>query len=501
MRLKKKKMFSRKNRRRLPYISILTGAITGTFLAVGLIGVEPNATGMTVHRPVPTLLQPRPDISAVRLAAPVPDIASPMQVEESYGDGAARALASALNGAATMAALQPAAAIAVPQPAAKRTALQPAAQPLLVRTVAIGRGDTLMQVMVEAGAKRSQAHAAIQALAKVHNPRRLRPGQEITMRFETDGDDKPRLINVSLNADVARSVIAQRTEGGGFRAETVDRPLTQAHMMAQGDINISLYGAAEQAGVPPQVIVDLIRLFSFDIDFQRDIHAGDRFELLYDVMQDASGTVVKNGDVLYARLTVGGKNLPLYRFELPDGDIGYFNEKGESVKKALMKTPVDGARLSSRYGRRRHPILGYTKMHRGIDFAAPRGTPVMAAGDGKIERAGWNGSYGRYVRIRHNSEYKTAYAHLTRIARGVNPGRRIKQGQIIGYVGSTGRSTGPHLHYEVVKRGRQINPLGLKLPTGRKLTGRERRLFQKARAGLEARYAALAGPGKVAQSE
>ena len=396
---------------------------------------------------------------------------------------------------------RPAAPIAVPQSTAPIAVPQPAARPFLIRTVAIGRGDTLMQVMVEAGAKRSQAHAAIQALAKVHNPRRLRPGQEITMRFETDGDDKPRLINVSLNADVARSVIAQRTEGGGFRAETVDRPLTRAHMKARGDINLSLYGAAEQAGVPPQVIVDLIRIFSFDIDFQRDIHAGDRFELLYDVMQDASGTVVKNGDVLYARLTVGGKDLPLYRFELPDGDIGYFNEKGESVKKALMKTPVDGARLSSRYGRRRHPILGYTKMHRGIDFAAPRGTPVMAAGDGKIERAGWNGSYGRYVRIRHNSEYKTAYAHLTRIARGVKPRRRIKQGQIIGYVGSTGRSTGPHLHYEVVKRGRQINPLGLKLPTGRKLTGRERRLFQKARAGLEARYAALAGPGKVAQSE
>ncbi len=166
-----------------------------------------------------------------------------------------------------------------------------------------------------------------------------------------------------------------------------------------------------------------------------------------------------------------------------------------------MKTPVDGARLSSRYGRRRHPILGYTKMHRGIDFAAPRGTPIMAAGDGMVESAGWNGGYGRYIRIRHNSEFKTAYAHMTRIAKGMRRGKRVKQGQVIGYVGSTGRSTGPHLHYEVIRQGRQINPLGLKLPTGRKLTGAERKLFQQARRGLDARFAALSRTETLAQSE
>ncbi|MDP6707830.1 MAG: M23 family metallopeptidase [Alphaproteobacteria bacterium] len=379
----------------------------------------------------------------------------------------------------------------------------PKASGALVRTLAIGRGDTLMKVMVGAGAARTDAHQAISALSKLQDPRKLKPGQEVTLTFERraqpGGGPVERLVGVDLKADVEYSVVARRAGDGNFDARSVAERLSVDAVTAAGRIEESLYRAASEAGVPAPIIFDLIRLYSFDIDFQRDIQPGDRFRLLYAVLRDESGQIVKHGDILFAELFVGGQSLPLYRFEVADGDIAYFNHKGESVKKALLKTPVDGARLSSRYGRRRHPILGYTKMHRGLDFAAPRGSPIMAAGDGRIEKAGWNGAYGRYVRVRHNTDYKTAYGHMTRIAKGIRPGRRVKQGQVIGYVGSTGRSTGAHLHYEILRKGRQINPLRLKLPTGRTLKGRTLAAFDKARQGLDARYAATSQPTHLAQ--
>ena len=442
-------------RTRTPIISIATGAIGGGALALALLlGAEPSATGMPAH-------------GSARLVNP------PAQVEESYGDEAAAALASALDSG---------------------LAADDEEKLLQVRTLAVGRGDTLMGVLVKAGAERAQAYAAIQALRAVQNPRRLKPGQEITLTFEADADGAPRLVDVSLDADVERRVVARLSGEGDYKAESIDKPLERDALGAAGMIDDSLYNAAQSAGVPAQVIVSLIRLYSFDVDFQRDIQPGDRFELMYEVLRDETGAVVKSQEILYAKLTAGSKTLSLYRFRHEDGETGYYNEKGESVRKALMKTPVDGARLSSNYGLRKHPILGYTKMHRGIDFAAPQGTPIMAAGDGRIEEAGWNGGYGRYVRIRHNSEFKTAYAHLSRIAKGIRDGARVSQGEIIGYVGSTGRSTGPHLHYEVLRRERQINPIGLKLPTGRKLSGRERLAFQTAKEALDAHYASVLQP-------
>ena len=347
-----------------------------------------------------------------------------------------------------------------------------------------------MKVMVGAGAQRTQAHAAITALSKVHDPRRLMPGQEITLIFDLGADGKPRLVDVSLDASADRAVVARLGEDGGFRAEAVEKPLERIAQAAAGIIQDSLFLAAKRAGLPAPVTIELIRLYSFDVDFQRDIQPGDHFQVLYEAWRDDSGAVVKFGEILYAELSVNRTALPLYRFRFDDGSSDYFNAKGESVRKALMKTPVDGARLSSRYGKRRHPILGYSRMHRGVDFAAPRGTPIMAAGDGIIEAAGRNGAYGKYIRIRHNSEYKTAYAHLTKFAKGTRRGRRVTQGKIIGYVGSTGRSTGPHLHYEIHRSGRQINPLGLKLPTGRKLRGQELVAFQARRQEIDARWAA-----------
>ncbi len=357
------------------------------------------------------------------------------------------------------------------------------------RKVAIGRGDTLVELMVNEGIDRREAHEAAVAIGEVHDPRRLRPGQEVTIVFRRDAEGRPRLANVRLDANVERSVVASRRDDGGFEGEAIEHPLRADAVASLGTIDDSLFRAASARGVPARVTIELIKLYSFDIDFQRDIQPGDGFQLLYEVFRDAEGAVVKTGEILFAELNVGGKALPLYRFDAGDGDIGYFNDKGESVRKALLKTPVDGARLSSRFGRRRHPILNYTKMHRGVDFAAPRGSPVLAAGKGRIEYAGRKGAYGKYIKIRHNSEYNTAYAHLRGFARGVRSGRRVRQGQVIGYVGSAGRSTGPHLHYEVLRGNRQINPLGLKLPTGRKLKGALKRRFLAARDSLDRRHA------------
>lgn len=371
------------------------------------------------------------------------------------------------------------------------------------RTLEVAKGDTLMKVLLKAGSDRREAHAAVTALSSVYDLRRLMPGQTVTVAFRDaseDGDAAAQLTDVVLRVSPERDAVARLDDGGEFTGEEIERQLETRPQRAAARIDDSLYLAAQRAGVPAEIILEMIRLYSFDIDFQRDIQPGDSFEVLYESLFVENGDLARQGDILYARLTIGGTELPLYRYRTTDDLVDYFNEKGESVRKALMKTPIDGARLSSRFGKRRHPVLGYTKMHRGVDFAAPSGTPIMAAGRGTVEMAGWNGSYGRYIRIRHNGQYKTAYAHMSRIARGVVAGKRVRQGQIIGYVGTTGRSTGPHLHYEVHADGRQINPLGLKLPSGRKLKGQELARFQDTRERLDAVFAALPQEQRVAQS-
>jgi murein DD-endopeptidase MepM/ murein hydrolase activator NlpD len=253
------------------------------------------------------------------------------------------------------------------------------------------------------------------------------------------------------------------------------------------------------------VIVDIIHLFSWDVDFQRDVRPGDSFNALVERSHLKNGDIARWGEVLYAEMTVRGKTQRYFRFETKNKKgrtrVGYFNEKGHSARKPLLKTPVDGARLSSGFGRRRHPILGYTKMHRGVDFAAPSGTPVYAGGNGRITSIGRNGGYGRYIRIRHNGRYSTAYGHLRRYARGMKRGKRVRQGQIIGYVGSSGRSTGPHLHYEVLVGGRQVNPLRLRLPAGRRLKGKELASFSTLRTYLDRRLAAIPKGTEITQRE
>jgi murein DD-endopeptidase MepM/ murein hydrolase activator NlpD len=293
----------------------------------------------------------------------------------------------------------------------------------------------------------------------------------------------------------------ERGPEGNYVASKHRLATDTAPTRASGIIENSLFVAGEKAGVPVPVLVQLIRAYSWDVDFQRDIRPGDGFEIMYDRFVDSRGETVYHGDVAFAALTLSGQRKALYRFTRDNGEAGFFDPSGKSARKALLRTPVDGARLSSGYGRRKHPILGYTRMHKGVDFAAPKGTPIYAAGSGTIEVAGRNGGYGKYVRIRHNGSYSTAYAHMKGFANGISKGARVKQGQVIGYVGSTGRSTGPHLHYEVIRDGRQINPMKVKMPAGPKLKGKELERFLAHVAETDLRFAALGESVDVAKAD
>lgn len=394
---------------------------------------------------------------------------------------------------------------------------QPPARPLVLRPdlreeadsssaawrrerVVIGRGDTLMDAALRAGADRREAHAAITALRELFDPRRLNIGQAVELVF-APGEERERLVRLALRSRFDARLAAERTGAAAFDAVKENLPTTPLLDFKSGVIDDSLYLSARRAGVPVAILVELIRLYSFNVDFQREIRPGDRFELLYERRLAAEDGQVENGGVLYAKLTLRGRELPLYRYQPGDSpDVDYFNAAGESVRKALMKTPLDGARLTSRFGPRRHPVLGYVRSHKGADFGAPTGTPVYAAGDGVIERASRYGSYGNYIRIRHNStEYKTAYAHLSGYARGIRSGVRVAQGQVIGYVGATGRVTGPHLHYEVFRGESRVDPLTLDLPAGRVLEGAALAAFQDLRARYDSDRRALAHAWETAR--
>ncbi|WP_455373815.1 peptidoglycan DD-metalloendopeptidase family protein [Limibacillus halophilus] len=367
---------------------------------------------------------------------------------------------------------------------------EPESDPLQIETLTVERGDTLMGILTEAGVARQEAYEAITALEEVFSPRRLRAGQEIKVAM-TGPTEELTLVSLALQPDVETDVSVGRNDDGAFVALSTPRELTLASEYGRGVIETSLYEASIAAGMPHGSLMELIRIFSFDVDFQRDIRGGDSFEALFDINYDANGEMVKTGEVRLAALTLSGKERRYYRYTTTEGEVDYFDAEGKSVRRTLMRTPIDGARLSSGFGMRKHPILGYSKMHKGTDFAAPSGTPIYAAGNGSIVKAGRNGGYGNYIRIRHNSRYQTAYAHLKGFAKGIKSGARVEQGQIIGYVGTTGRSTGPHLHYEVLVDGTQVNPRNIKLPTGLTLEGTELARFQEERAKLEQELAGL----------
>ena len=359
----------------------------------------------------------------------------------------------------------------------------------------IAAGGTLMNALLDLGIDTVQADASIDVLRDVFNPRSIRAGQLIDVTYSGADllglDFSPRAgerVEVSLGDD-------------GYVAREVVLPTERSLEAMEGTIRTSLYQAAEEAGVPLTVLADLIRAYSFDVDFQREIRTGDSFEVLYEVYRDENGNVVRYGAPLFAELNVSGVTLPIYSYTPSSGFTDYFNDKGESVRKALLRTPVDGAKITSGFGMRDHPLLGYSRMHKGVDFGAPSGTPILAAGDGTIEFLGVNSGYGNYIRIRHNSTYKSAYAHMSRFASGLGVGSRVRQGQVIGYVGATGLATGPHLHYEVLVNNEQINPLDIKLPSGEVLAGAELDDFYRERDALDAQYADLLAARNVAASQ
>jgi len=261
--------------------------------------------------------------------------------------------------------------------------------------------------------------------------------------------------------------------------------LIKTIVFKEGIIDNSLYSAALKLGIKPNIIIEFARLYGFQVDFQRDIWKNDSFQIIYEEFKNEDSSIIETGSIIYANLNTKNTDLQLYKFEYEGNKIDYFDKNGKSVRKTLMKTPINGARLSSPYGKRKHPILGFTKMHTGTDFAAPKGTPIMASGDGIVTRATWCGGGGNCVKIKHNSIYQTVYAHMSKFGRGIKKGVRVKQGQTIGYVGSTGLSTGPHLHYEVIVNGKKINSQKLKLPSGKILKGNIRKKFEVSKIKID----------------
>lgn len=370
------------------------------------------------------------------------------------------------------------AAAAKPQPVEpvfENIVVTPPVKPVLAapasysRTVTIKSGDTLSTLMENVAVK--GATDALKALKGHIDPRELKAGQAVTVNYNWAPDAGERWASMEFAPTPLTRVVLRPTSNGGFKVDKVEKPLKGETRAARAKITSSLYADLHRAGVPDSIIAEFIKVYSYSIDFARDIWAGDSVELLYDVTRTDDGQFVKGENLLYATLTVRGKPNTIIRFN-NNGGYEYFDGKGEPVKKALLRTPVDGARVTSGFGMRRHPIQGYTKMHKGMDFGAPTGTPIFAAGDGVVSRANWFSGYGKYVSIKHNNTYSTAYAHMSLIA--VKPGQRVKQGQVIGRVGSTGNSTGPHLHFEIIKAGVQINPAkAANLSVGNKLVGKQ----------------------------
>jgi len=356
-----------------------------------------------------------------------------------------------------------------------------------MKRVSVLRNETLSGLLDRIGAPREEANGAVFAASQLVDLRGMRPGDDVTAWLETGTDGIVRLMGVSLRPEAETQVLVSRGLDGSWTSHELKAKLSPGISYIAGDVDQSIYQTASQLGAADQQIVDYADIFGYDIDFQREVRTGDRFGMLYETFEDERGQQVKTGSVLMATMDGAALSKAFYRFTpSDDGQVDYFDETGQSAKKFLMKTPINGARLSSSFGNRKHPVLGYTKLHKGTDFAAPTGTPIYAAGNGKVTSYGPNGTYGNFAKIEHANGYTTAYAHMSRFAKGVSRGSYVKQGQVIGYVGTTGRSTGPHLHYEVYVNNKPVNAMTLKLPTGRKLGGEQLKAFLAEKARIEA---------------
>ena len=343
----------------------------------------------------------------------------------------------------------------------------------------IKSGDSIVNILNDLSVNEKE----VQKIAKIvsdRNAQNLIQNQTLKLTLENTLNSK-EVSNILIPVSKSRKLeIYKDIENKTFLKREIITNLQKKVILKEGIIKYSLYRSAIQENINPNIIIEFARLYGFQVDFQRDIQKNDSFQLVYEIFVDETGEIFESGNIIYANLILRGQNNELYYFPKKNFD-GHYNENGKSIKKALMKTPINGARLSSSFGMRKHPILGYNKMHRGTDFAAPEGTPIMASGDGVIMKAGWCGGGGNCVKIKHNKTYQTIYAHMKNFTKLAIPGKRIKQGQIIGYVGSTGMSTGPHLHYEVIENGKKINSQLLKLPSGKSLVGSNRKQFEIVR--------------------
>jgi len=431
-----------------------------------------------------------------------------------------------------------------PQFAPPQNQDQSAANPtpgIETRTVTLDPGDTLAGAMEYAGVSATDANGAIAALGRDFNPRQLKAGMSfditynvaptidasgtppaakttvvmvnhkpVTVPVEEDSgagateiSSQPiaRLLSMHFSPSIEQDITITRATDGSFSAQNLQKTLEVHHHRAGATIDSSLYLAGMQAGIPADIVIEMIRMFSYKVDFQRDLQPGDSFEVYYDYYYTPEGLPAKIGNISYARMRLGGKDMTLYRYA-PGGDEAaeYYDAKGQSARGMLMKTPVDGARISSGFGSRFHPILGYTRAHKGVDFAVPTGTPVMAAGGGTINFMGWANGYGNFVVINHSDGYATAYGHLSRFAAGMKRGNKVHQGEVFAYSGMTGLATGPHLHYEIRVNGTQVNPLKVKMADGRLLAGAELRTYLEQRLKMDQMLASTPLETKVADT-
>ena len=350
------------------------------------------------------------------------------------------------------------------------------------KTIKIKSGDSIQRILLKEGIPQSEINKIYSKIIKKYDLRKIQEGQAITIVF--DNNNKKNISRLSFALDNLSTAHLYANQDD-YDIKIIKKNLEKKNFLAKGVITNSLYNSASKAGVDPEIIIEFARIFGFEIDFQRDIRENDEYKIFYERYEDDEGEVHNNGNILFAYMKNSGKEISLYRYTDKNKVTGYYTSDGKSIERALMKTPINGARLSSTFGFRRHPILGYNKLHQGTDFAAPTGTPIMASGSGVIERASWFGAYGKFIMIRHNSTYKTAYAHLSGFAKGIRSGSRVQQGQVIGYVGSTGRSTGPHLHYEVLVNGQRVNSQKLNLPSGKNLVGAEKEDFENIKKNID----------------
>ena len=344
---------------------------------------------------------------------------------------------------------------------------------LKIKKIIVSKGDTFSKILNLFNFNNKESFEIINKINDVFDLRKLNVNQNIN--FYLNENDEVKKIEFVDNFDSLILVNLNST----ISVKKIELEKVYYEASKEFTISETLYSDGIKNGLPQDILIKLIKLYSFDLDFQRDIKIDTKVAVSYDYYQIIQNEEIKYTDINYALISINNKKLEYFKFETDEGYIDYFNREGKNVKKSILKTPLDGARLSSNFGMRKHPISGYNKMHKGVDFAAPKGTPIYAGGNGIIEYVGNNGGYGKYIRIRHNNEYKTAYAHLSSYKKGITKGSRVVQGDIIGFVGSTGNSTGPHLHYEIIFQGKHINPLKLKLPSGKVLEGKELERFQK----------------------